>query len=74
MITKSQAIKNFLTLKTHDDLSRLYNHDMECQVNVAQDGGERVEGEFKGRRWHGWQRDGVIWKSFRIPRNRGEKS
>lgn len=64
---KTQVIKSFLTHHTHVDLSGLYNHDMECQVNVGQDGGERVEGDYKGRQWHGWS-DGIqTWKSFRIP-------
>lgn len=40
---------------------------MECQVNVAQDNGDRIDGEYKGKKWHGWT-DGVqTWKSFRIP-------
>jgi hypothetical protein len=47
----------------------MYNHDMECQVNVAQDGGERVDGEFKGRRWQAWSDGMQTWKSFRIPYN-----
>jgi hypothetical protein len=42
---------------------------MECQVNVAQDAGERIEGEFKGKRWHGWSDGVTTWKSFRIPWN-----
>lgn len=67
MPTKSAAIKLFLTSKGHVDFANRYHLGMECQVNVAQDGGERVSGEFKGRRWHGWS-DGVeTWKSFRIP-------
>jgi hypothetical protein len=40
---------------------------MECQVNVAQDGGERTDGEFKGRKWHGWTDGLTTWKTFRIP-------
>lgn len=40
---------------------------MECQVNVAQDGGDRIDGEFKGRKWHGWTDGMQTWKSFRIP-------
>lgn len=65
--TRTEAIGNFLRAKTHSDLAALYNHDMEVQVNVSQDGGQRVEGDFQGRQWHGWT-DGVqTWKSFRIP-------
>jgi hypothetical protein len=52
---------------THADLANLYNHDMEVQVNVAQDDGTRVDREYRGRKLHCWT-DGVTeWKSFRIP-------
>lgn len=67
MVTKSEAIANFLHAKTHKDLANLYSLDMECQVNVAQDGGDRVAGEFKGKKWHGWTDGLQTWKSFRIP-------
>lgn len=67
MPTRTEAIKAFLNHKTHKDLADLYNHNMECQVNVAQDGGARVEGDYKGRRWHGWTDELTTWKSFRIP-------
>lgn len=73
MPTRIEAIKAFLTKMTHPDLASLYNGDMECQVNVAQDGGTRIEGEYQGRQWHGWQdpNSGDVWKSFRIPWNAG---
>jgi hypothetical protein len=64
---RTQAIKAFLEIKSHSDLAALYNHDMECQVNVAQDDGERIEGEYLGRIWHGWTDGPSTWKSFRIP-------
>lgn len=67
MVTKTEAIKNFLLSKTHNDLAIMYSHDMECQVNVAQGNGERIDGEFNGRRWHGWSDGVTTWKSFRIP-------
>ena len=67
MPTRIEAIKRFLTASTVKDLADLYNGNMECQVNVAQDEGERVDGEFKGRRWHGWTDGLTTWKSFRIP-------
>jgi hypothetical protein len=67
MPTKTEAIKRFLKSMTHKDLADLYNHNMECQVNVAQDGGERIEGDYKGRKWHGWTDSLTTWKSFRIP-------
>lgn len=69
MVQKTEAIKNFLTHMTHADLARLYSLDMECQVNVAQDNGQRIEGDFKGRMWHGWSDGLTTWKSFRIPHN-----
>jgi hypothetical protein len=52
---------------TREDLAKLYNHNMEVQINVAQDGGERIEGEFKGKRWQGWSDGATTWKPFRIP-------
>lgn len=64
---KTVAIKRFLEVSTHPDLAALYNHDCEVQVNVAQDGGRRIDGEFKGRQWHGWSNGVETWKSFRIP-------
>lgn len=67
MPTKTEAIKRFLSASTHQDLASLYSYEMECQVNVAQDGGERVEDSFQGRKWHGWTDGLTTWKSFRIP-------
>lgn len=69
MVTKTQAIKAFLNANTHADLADMYNHDMECQITVAKDDGERVAGDFKGKQWHGYT-DGIqTWKPIRIPRN-----
>ena len=65
--TKTEAIKNFLILKAPPDLADLYNHDMECQVNVDPDGGERISGEYKGSPWVGWSDGLTTWKAFRIP-------
>lgn len=65
--SKSEAIKLFLANNTHSDLSNLYSIAMECQVNVAQDDGEQIEGEFKGRKWLGFTNHIQTWKSFRIP-------
>ena len=62
-------MKNFLLNKTYPELAELYNFNMECQVNIAQDDGERIEGEFKGKRWIGWTDGLTTWKSFRIPWN-----
>lgn len=68
-MTRTEAIKAFLLANAPKDLAELYSADMECQVNVAQDNGQRIAGEFHGRKWHGYS-DGVqTWKPFRIPRN-----
>lgn len=69
MVTKTEAISNFLLASTHPDLASMYNPSMECQVNVGQDGGDRVDGEFKGRKWQAWSDGTQTWKSFRIPYN-----
>lgn len=69
MITKSEAIARFLNEKARPDLAASYHLGMECQVNAAQDGGERIEGEYQGRKWHGWTDGLTTWKSFRIPWN-----
>lgn len=66
-VTKTEAIKAFLSAKTHADLASMYNYNMEVQITVAQDNGERVTGDFKGRQWHGYT-DGIqTWKPIRIP-------
>ena len=67
MPTRTEAIKRFLNHSTESDLAELYTADMEVQVNVAQDGGERIDGDFKGKKWHGWSDSLTTWKSFRIP-------
>jgi hypothetical protein len=68
-ILKTEAIANFLKAKAQPDLVRLYNRNMEVQVNVARDGGQRIDGDFKGRQWLGWSDGMSTWKAFRIPRN-----
>lgn len=67
---KTDVIKLFLSAKTHADLALLYNHDMEVQVNVAQEQGQKInQGELKGKGWIAYT-DGVhTWKPFRIPIN-----
>lgn len=43
---------------------------MEVQVNVAPDGGTRINDIYMGRHWVGWRgEDGSLWKSFRVPLN-----
>mgnify|MGYP001619210480 FL=1 len=70
MILKTQAIKNFLNIKTHQELADLYNFNMEVQILVAQDNGQRIDGVYKGKQWSGFSDEyGSIWKSFRIPYN-----
>lgn len=66
-MTRTEAIEQFLRENTHKDLSGLYSYSMECQVNVAQDSGERIESEYRGKKWHGWTDGITTWKSFRIP-------
>lgn len=71
MITKTQAIKNYLSVITLPDLAALYNEAMECQVLVSQGKGSKVDGVYKGKSWVGYT-DGVqTWKPFRIPYNAG---
>ncbi len=67
---KTKAIVQFLKVAT-SPIAKLYNPDMEVQVNVAKDNGIRVRGEFKGRNWRGWRdpKTKEQWKSFRIPWN-----
>lgn len=69
MVTKTEAIGNFLRKRGEADLAALYNPGMEVQVNVAADGGERTDGLFKGRQFFAYQDGYETWKSFRIPFN-----
>ncbi len=72
-VSRVESIKTFLTAVTHADLAALYTQSMEVQVNVAQDGGTRVDGEYKGRPWQAWT-DGIqTWKPIRIPYNAATK-
>lgn len=66
-ISRTEAIKLFLSASAKEDLANLYHFGMECQINVAEDGGERIKGEFKGRKWQGWSDGFTTWKPFRIP-------
>jgi hypothetical protein len=68
-ITKTQAIKAFLMQFAPKDLAELYTHDMEVQITVSRDNGDRIDGDFRGKQWHGYT-DGIqIWKPIRIPIN-----
>lgn len=72
MVTKTQAIKNFLVANTHPELAEMYAFEMECQVIVSQAGGERAEPEFKGRGHNAYTDGTTIWKPIRIPWNAAE--
>jgi len=65
--SRTEAIKRFLAACTHSDLADLYSYDMEVQVNVAQDGGERVTKDFKGRQYQAYTDGTRTWKAIRIP-------
>ena len=65
--TKTQAIANFLRAKARPEFADLYGPQMEVQVMVCQDNGERVDGEYEGHRWSGWTDGITTWKAFRIP-------
>lgn len=69
MITKTEAIANFLNQRALPDLARLYNYSMEVQVNVRQGRGQRISDEYKGRHWTGYTDGFTTWKAIRIPWN-----
>lgn len=69
MVTRRESIALFLKAKARPDLADLYHPGMEVQVNVAQDGGERIEGEYNGHNWSGWTDGMQVWKPIRIPFN-----
>src|SRR5262249_28336620 len=66
-VMKTEAIAYVLGRKAPPDLAALYSRDMEGQGSVGQEGGERVEGEYKGRQWQAWTDGLQTWKNFRIP-------
>lgn len=68
---RTVAIQGFLLHNTLPDLANLYNPDMECQVNVARDGGSVVKGEFRGKEYQAYDDGHSRWKSFRIPYKAG---
>ena len=68
-MTKTEAIRQFLLSTGNHHLTSLYNPNMEVQVNVAKDDGERISEVYMGRRWTGWKKGDEVWKSFRIPWN-----
>ena len=69
MITRTEAIKSFLTAKSHADLADMYSYSMEVQVNVRKGSGERVSSaSFRGRTSHSYTDGLQKWYSFRIPK------
>lgn len=66
---RSEAIKQFLTTNTHQDLAEKYYLGMECQLTVLKLNGVKVDREYEGKRWLEWQNPetGESWKPFRIP-------
>ena len=69
MVNRRIAVGTFLGAKARPDIAIMWTDEMEVQVNVAQDGGERVDGVFQGRRWTAWTDGHQTWKSYRIPFN-----
>ena len=71
----TEAIQAFLTAYAREHFADLYSYGMEVQVNVAQDGGDRIQEKsgYTGRIWSGFT-DGIqTWKSFRIPWKAGSE-
>lgn len=66
-VMKSDAIRNLLGAIAPPDLSELYHLGMEVQVNVSQDEGEPITGNYRGKQWQGWSDGITTWKPFRIP-------
>lgn len=73
MVTRTQAIKNFLSMcGTPKDLAELYSADMECQVDVSKLNNQVLKDkEFRGKKYLAYQcsETGTIYKPFRIPWN-----
>ena len=71
-LTRPQAVKKFLDdQEIKSTFAEFYSREMECQVLVAADGGQLVEGKTQsGKKWRGWRDDGgQTWQDFRIPYN-----
>ena len=81
-MNRLDAIKEFLQEKARPDIAPLLEslHEMEVQVNVGQDGGEKFYSETKeGYKWWGFRapvrspkggsEHGDVWKPFRVPYN-----
>lgn len=70
-ILVSQAVKTFLSKCTIPDFADYYNHDMELQINVAQDGGDVVKSDYKGKTYLKYTDGLQEWSHIRIPKNAG---
>jgi hypothetical protein len=68
-VSKTEAIGDFLRGKAPPDLAALYDRDLEVQVLVAQDGGEKIDREYQGRPYSVYTDGPDEWRSFRIPGN-----
>lgn len=69
ILTRTQAVSNFLQAYTHKDLASLYHAGMEVQVQVSENpDDELVTGVHEGHQWRA-RRDvaGQLYKPFRIP-------
>jgi hypothetical protein len=66
---RSDAIINYLSAVADENMARLYRPEMEVQVNVAIDCGERVDNEFKGKKSVAYSDGCTTWASFRMPKN-----
>src|SRR3990167_9384198 len=67
---KLEAIAQFLKENANEDLAKLFNEEMEVQVNVGVDEGVKVERVTKGgHKYWGYQKDNDFWKPLRIPYN-----
>lgn len=66
LISRANAIRDFLQDRTRPDLASLYHDQMEVQVNVRQAHGRRKR--LKGSRAIIWTDGEVSWFNFRIPK------
>lgn len=64
----STSIKKLLEKKTHPELAALYSDEMEVQVNVAADDGERI-GDYKGHKGCSYTDHTTTWYPIRIPKD-----
>lgn len=69
-VTRSQAIKNWLNLESRSDLAARYHLGMEVQVLINPGNlDQRIEKEYKGRKYTRYTDGLQEWGPYRIPRN-----